>query len=61
MNDLKIFCYQCSQTARGAGCTVQGVCGKVPTVAKLQDNLIFSIKGDKRLPLPCARARLHRP
>jgi hydroxylamine reductase len=42
---LKMFCYQCSQTARGTGCTVQGVCGKLPTVARLQDNLIFSSKG----------------
>ena len=45
MDELKMFCYQCSQTARGKGCTVQGVCGKVPTVARLQDNLLFSAKG----------------
>jgi len=44
-NALKMFCYQCSQTARGTGCTVQGVCGKLPTVARLQDNLLFSDKG----------------
>lgn len=42
---LDMFCYQCSQTARGTGCTVKGVCGKEPTVARLQDNLIFAIKG----------------
>jgi hydroxylamine reductase len=42
---LDMFCYQCSQTARGTGCTVKGVCGKVPTVARLQDNLLFAIKG----------------
>ena len=42
---LKMFCYQCSQTAHGTGCTISGVCGKVPTVAKLQDNLIFAAKG----------------
>jgi len=42
---LDMFCYQCSQTARGTGCTVRGTCGKVPTVARLQDNLIFAIKG----------------
>ncbi|MCK4307383.1 hydroxylamine reductase [candidate division WOR-3 bacterium] len=40
-----MFCYQCSQTARGTGCTVKGVCGKEPTVARLQDNLIYAIKG----------------
>jgi len=40
-----MFCYQCSQTAGGTGCTIQGVCGKPATVARLQDNLIFSAKG----------------
>ena len=42
---MDMFCYQCSQTARGEGCIVRGVCGKVPTVARLQDNLLFAIKG----------------
>jgi hydroxylamine reductase len=42
---LNMFCYQCSQTARGTGCTIKGVCGKEPTVARLQDNLIYIIKG----------------
>ncbi len=45
MEELKMFCYQCSQTARGTGCTIKGVCGKEPTVARLQDNLIYIIKG----------------
>ncbi len=45
MEDVKMFCYQCSQTAKGTGCTILGVCGKTPTVAKLQDNLTFAIKG----------------
>lgn len=40
-----MFCYQCSQTARGTGCTIKGVCGKEATVARLQDNLLFAIKG----------------
>lgn len=44
-NDLDMFCYQCSQTAKGTGCTVSGVCGKNATVARLQDNLIFTLKG----------------
>ena len=43
--DLDMFCYQCSQTARGTGCTVKGVCGKEATVARLQDNLLYAIKG----------------
>ena len=42
---LAMFCYQCSQTAGETGCTVRGVCGKEPTVARLQDNLLFAIKG----------------
>ncbi|MCX7757845.1 MAG: hydroxylamine reductase [candidate division WOR-3 bacterium] len=46
MNDeLKMFCYQCSQTARGTGCTIKGVCGKEATVARLQDNLLYALKG----------------
>ncbi|MCK4572366.1 hydroxylamine reductase, partial [candidate division WOR-3 bacterium] len=40
-----MFCYQCAQTAGGTGCTIKGVCGKEPTVARLQDNLIFTSKG----------------
>ncbi len=42
---LNMFCYQCSQTAGGTGCTVQGVCGKTATVARLQDNLLLATKG----------------
>ncbi|HOA17840.1 MAG TPA: hydroxylamine reductase [Fervidobacterium sp.] len=42
---LNMFCYQCSQTLNGEGCTVSGVCGKQPTVARLQDNLIYILKG----------------
>ncbi|RBQ23924.1 Hydroxylamine reductase [Candidatus Methanobinarius endosymbioticus] len=36
---LDMFCYQCSQTAKGTGCDVRGVCGKEPTVAR------YSVKG----------------
>jgi hydroxylamine reductase len=43
--NMQMFCYQCSQTANGTGCTEYGVCGKSPTVARLQDNLVFAIKG----------------
>jgi len=42
---LEMFCYQCSQTVGGTGCTVQGVCGKTATVARLQDNLLLATKG----------------
>jgi len=44
-NRIDMFCYQCSMTARGTGCTIRGVCGKEATLARLQDNLIFSLKG----------------
>ena len=40
-----MFCYQCSQTVNAEGCTVAGVCGKNETLARLQDNLIFALKG----------------
>ena len=43
--DYAMFCYQCEQTANGKGCTKQGVCGKTPEIANLQDLLIFQIKG----------------
>lgn len=42
---LEMFCYQCSQAAGGTGCTVMGVCGKGPTLDRLQDNLIYTLKG----------------
>ena len=40
-----MFCYQCEQTAKGTGCTVQGVCGKKPEVASLQDLLLYTLMG----------------
>lgn len=45
MADFKMFCYQCSQTSQGKGCINYGVCGKSPTLSRLQDNLIFGLKG----------------
>jgi hydroxylamine reductase len=40
-----MFCYQCEQTAQGTGCTIQGVCGKQPDVAALQDLLLYTLMG----------------
>lgn len=40
-----MYCYQCEQTAKGTGCTVQGVCGKQPDVAALQDLLLYTLMG----------------
>ena len=36
----EMFCFQCEQTAGGAGCTRSGVCGKKPGTALLQDKLV---------------------
>ncbi len=40
-----MFCYQCEQVAKGRACTKQGVCGKDPQVAALQDLLVHAVKG----------------
>lgn len=40
-----MFCYQCQETARGTGCTMSGVCGKKPDVARMQDLLVSVTKG----------------
>jgi hydroxylamine reductase len=45
MKENEMFCYQCEQAAKGEACTVRGVCGKEPTVAALQDLLIYALKG----------------
>ena len=42
---MSMFCYQCQETAGGRGCSVRGVCGKTPVQAKLQDLLMYSLKG----------------
>lgn len=42
---MSMFCFQCQEAAGGRGCSVRGVCGKTPTQAKLQDLLLYAIKG----------------
>lgn len=42
---MSMFCFQCQETARGTGCDIRGVCGKTEEVAKLQDLLIYTLKG----------------
>jgi len=44
-----MFCFQCQETARGTGCDVRGVCGKTEEVAKLQDLLIYTLKGISKI------------
>ena len=40
----KMFCFQCQETAKGTGCTMRGVCGKLPETAALQDLLVYVTK-----------------
>lgn len=42
---MSMFCYQCQEAAKGTGCEIAGVCGKTPEVAKLQDLLVYTVKG----------------
>ena len=42
---MSMFCYQCQETAKNTGCTIKVVCGKNEEVAKLQDLLIYALKG----------------
>jgi hydroxylamine reductase len=42
---MSMFCYQCQEAAKGVGCSVRGVCGKSEETAKLQDLLIYTLKG----------------
>ena len=44
MNEQKMFCWQCQETAGNKGCTVCGVCGKTADVAALQDELVYETK-----------------
>ena len=41
MSDM--FCFQCQQTAGNQGCIKTGVCGKQPSTANLQDELIAEL------------------
>ena len=51
MTQTQMFCYQCEQTSKGEGCTVEGICGKSPEVASLQDLLIYLLRGLSQLAL----------
>jgi hydroxylamine reductase len=54
-----MFCYQCEQTAKGTGCTIQGVCGKQPEVAALQDLLLYSLMGLSQVAVEGRKAWCH--
>lgn len=40
-----MFCYQCQETAKGTGCTIKGVCGKLPSTSKYMDLLLSVVRG----------------
>jgi hydroxylamine reductase len=40
-----MFCFQCQETAKNTGCTLRDVCGKLEELARMQDLLIFVLKG----------------
>lgn len=40
-----MFCNQCEQTAKGTGCTKQGVCGKDGEIAAIQDLIVYATRG----------------
>ncbi|MBN2415300.1 hydroxylamine reductase [bacterium] len=42
---MSMFCYQCQETMKNSGCTVNGMCGKKADTANLQDLLIYTLKG----------------
>ncbi|HEY3345051.1 MAG TPA: hydroxylamine reductase [Anaerolineaceae bacterium] len=43
--ETNMFCYQCEQASLGTGCVKIGICGKDPSVATLQDLLIYQLEG----------------
>ena len=48
-----MFCYQCQETLKNSGCTINGICGKKGDTANLQDLLIYVTKG---ISVVCERA-----
>lgn len=45
MAESKMFCFQCQETAKGTGCTIQGVCGKKAETSRWQDLLLGVARG----------------
>ncbi len=42
---MSMFCYQCQEASGNTGCTIKGVCGKEENLAKLQDLILYVVKG----------------
>ena len=45
MMNAEMFCYQCQETAKGTGCTLRGVCGKLPETSARMDLLLYAVRG----------------
>ena len=45
MKENKMFCFQCQETAKGTGYTIQGVCGKKAETSRWQDLLLSVVRG----------------
>lgn len=45
MESHDMFCYQCQETARGKGCEIKGVCGKLPETSARMDLLLYAVRG----------------
>jgi hydroxylamine reductase len=45
MENPRVFCNQCEQTAHGTACVDTGVCGKDPDIQSLQEILLYGLKG----------------
>ena len=43
--DNQMFCFQCQETAKGTGCTLRGVCGKLPQTSAYMDLLLSVTRG----------------
>ncbi|MFA7231035.1 MAG: hydroxylamine reductase [Victivallaceae bacterium] len=42
---MSMFCFQCQETCKNTGCTLNGMCGKKSETANLMDLLIHTLKG----------------
>ncbi|MDE6418504.1 MAG: hydroxylamine reductase, partial [Duncaniella sp.] len=51
-----MFCYQCQETAKGSGCTLQGVCGKKADTSARMDLLLYATRGNAILNRELRRA-----
>ncbi len=60
-SETEMFCWQCEQTAQGKGCSTFGVCGKSPDVAKLQDLLIYALRGLSQVILEARKLGINDP